>query len=249
MSDNDEIMHLQELISIYKSNIQKIEQEEAMYGILAPLNIINQKKMILDQLKQAQDKIELLLPVDRNHIDQQNFLNLETYKNYNAICSELSDLYSKSATIDILTSNGKSDVGHGSVFYNSCQDNKKATIRILISSVKSYYVSEQWAIDRDMDNPKDISEKWISRINTTLFDLKRKYTQHNLIIKDYIMPFTWRIWRADDVMFISYRFSDGRNDLKSPVLKTKLHDKSVGVFDMYLDYFERIWNSPKGNTT
>ncbi len=153
--------------------------------------------------------------------------------------SEIIEYIKTAKSIRLLTNTGKSDLAKGSRYYNAIAKNKEGDIQVLMSATDSPFIGEKWAIQNGFE--RDQSKVWIKRVKDTFADLQYLQTHHKITLcaRFYKLPFTWHLWIFDQsTVFVT---SWIKQDKKPRVYKIVKND-DVTLFDMFIFYYERIWN-------
>ena len=110
-------------------------------------------------------------------------------------------------------------------------------------SSDSYYVSSEWAAKNNLSDPESKAKIWQDRIKQTVAEIQRKYGDLDIQFRFHKLPFAWRIWIGDQVVFVSMRLKGSGNDLKVSVFQfDRSADLSkMGMFEMFESYFDRTW--------
>ena len=156
--------------------------------------------------------------------------------------NEISEYIKRSKSIKLITNTGKSDLSKGSKHYDAISKNKNTSVKILMSSADSPYISEKWAIKNGFS--KEQSKIWVKRTKETIAELKYLNEHHkiNLSVQSYSLPFTWHLWIFDEnTVFVTAWLPQGQSTQKVRLYKiTK--NTNTSLFEMFDSYYERVWN-------
>ncbi len=175
---------------------------------------------------------------------------LRWHESYRVAEKRLANLVPRSKSIKILSNNGKSDFGKGTRLYDAISQNKTAQIKILIAHPDSPFVSPEWAIQNGYS--KQQSRIWIEKIKIGIADIERLKSYHHIDIsvRGYKLPFTWHLWIFEDlrIAFVSAWLDRSRNFETIRVYEISSSDSNANMlFEMFDNYFERIWHEHAEN--
>jgi len=144
--------------------------------------------------------------------------------------------------VRMITNWGQSDFSKGTRVYDALTTNQKSKVKVLLVSPKSKFVSSGWAANHRLE--KEESTKWIGRIKESIKDIKYLRSHYNIDIeyRFYNFPVTWHLWIIDEKAYVTAWLEKTKNRSSTKVIElTKHNDEDKHLYDMFINFFERIW--------
>lgn len=167
------------------------------------------------------------------------------YSTFSDCRTRLEFLLTQATAVRLLTYIGRSDIGKGTIFYEAIARNRNASVRVLLCSEHSPYVSPDFAALIGHEETQAL--RWKRRILETQDDIRglRQHHRIDITMKTHDIPFIWRLWFIDDILFVTAMlYYRGRENLKVPVyeIQRSADQQQKRLFEMFEKHFEREWD-------